>query len=133
MQNCFRCVEFSLVFRFERQPSRVSCRLPSHDFPEFPAACHRRFPAAFEGSLLPLLRLEVPRWSRSTFTDRFCISKPLPCVMPTFKILALNKSSRRRLNTGSALTSRQEATPAEMGPSTSSTLSVSLRGQYPVP
>ena len=42
----------------------------------------------------------------------------------------LTSPSRRRLNTGSALTSRQEATPAsaEVGPSTSSTPSVSLRG-----
>ena len=49
--------------------------------------------------------------------------------MPT-KILPSNKSSRRRLNTGSALNSRQEATPAsaEVGPSTFSTPSVSLRG-----
>ena len=49
--------------------------------------------------------------------------------MPS-KILPANKSSRRRLNTGSALNSRQEATPAsaEVGPSTSSTPSVSLRG-----
>ena len=50
--------------------------------------------------------------------------------MPTTKIFTSNKSSRRRLNTGSALTSKQEATPAssEVGPSTSSTPSVSLRG-----
>ena len=49
--------------------------------------------------------------------------------MPTRKISS-NKSSRRRLNTGSALTSRQEVTPAsaEVGSSTSSTPSVSLRG-----
>ena len=49
--------------------------------------------------------------------------------MPT-KILPSNKSSRRRLNTGSALNIRQEATPAsaEVGPSTSSTPSISLRG-----
>ena len=45
--------------------------------------------------------------------------------MPTAKILPSNKSSRRRLNTGSALNSRQEAT---QGPSTSSTPSFSLRG-----
>ena len=40
------------------------------------------------------------------------------------------KSSRRRLNTGSVSNSRQEATPAsaEVGPSTSSTPSVSLCG-----
>ena len=40
------------------------------------------------------------------------------------------KSSRRRLNTGSALSSRQEATPAsaKVARSTSSTPSVSLRG-----
>ena len=51
--------------------------------------------------------------------------------MPITKILPSNKSSRRRLNTGSALNSRQEATPAsaEVGPSTSSTPSVSLRGE----
>ena len=50
--------------------------------------------------------------------------------MPTKKILSANKSSRRRLNTNSALNSRQEATPAsaKVGPSTSSTPSVSLRG-----
>ena len=49
--------------------------------------------------------------------------------MPT-KILPSNKSSRRRLNAGSALNSRQEATPAsaEVGPSTFSTPSLSLRG-----
>ena len=49
--------------------------------------------------------------------------------MPS-KILPANKSSRRRLNTGSALSNRQEVTPAsaEVGPSTSSTPSVSLRG-----
>ena len=40
------------------------------------------------------------------------------------------KSSRRRLNTGSVSNSRQEATPAstEVGPSASSTPSASLRG-----
>ena len=50
--------------------------------------------------------------------------------MPTKKISA-NKLSRRCLNTGSAFTSRQEVTPAstEVGPSTSSTPSVSLRGK----
>ena len=50
--------------------------------------------------------------------------------MPTTKILPSNKSLRRRLNTGSVSNSRQEATPAsaEVGPSTSSTPSVSLRG-----
>ena len=50
--------------------------------------------------------------------------------MPKKKILSANKSSRRRPNTGSALTSRQEATPAsaKVGPSISSTPSVSLRG-----
>ena len=50
-------------------------------------------------------------------------------IMPS-KILHANKSSRRRLNTGSALISRQEATPAsaEVGPSTSSTPSVGLHG-----
>ena len=50
--------------------------------------------------------------------------------MPTTKILPSQKSSRRRLNTGSVSNSRQEATPAsaEVGPSTSSTPSVSLRG-----
>ena len=44
--------------------------------------------------------------------------------MPTAKILPSQKSSRRRLNTGSAVKSRQEATPASavVGPS------VSLRG-----
>ena len=49
--------------------------------------------------------------------------------MPT-KRISSDKSSRRRLNTGSALNSRQEVTPAsaEVGPSTSSTPSVSLRG-----
>ena len=50
--------------------------------------------------------------------------------MPTAKILPSNKSSCRRLNTGSVLTSRQETIPAsaEVGPSASSTPSVSLRG-----
>ena len=49
--------------------------------------------------------------------------------MPT-KRISSDKSSRRRLNTGSALNSRQEVTPAsaEVGPSTSSTPSVSLHG-----
>ena len=49
--------------------------------------------------------------------------------MPIKKISS-NKSSRRRLNTGSALNSKQEVTPvsAEVGTSSSSTLSVSLRG-----
>ena len=49
--------------------------------------------------------------------------------MPT-KNISANKSSRRRLNTVSVSNSRQEATPAsaEVGPSTSSTPSVSLRG-----
>ena len=62
-------------------------------------------------------------------TDRFGSSFPLRGIMPS-QILPANKSSRRRLNTGSALISRQEATPAsaEVGPSTSSTPSVSLRG-----
>ena len=46
------------------------------------------------------------------------------------KILPSQKSSRRRLNTASVSNSRQEATPAsaEVGPSPSSTPSVSLRG-----
>ena len=62
-------------------------------------------------------------------TDRFGSSFPLRGIMPS-QILPANKSSRRRLNTGSALISRQEATPAsaEVGPSTSSTPSVSSRG-----
>ena len=49
--------------------------------------------------------------------------------MPTKKTSS-NKSSRRHLNTGSALNSRQVLTPAsaEVGPSSSSTPSVSLRG-----
>ena len=49
--------------------------------------------------------------------------------MPS-KILPANKSSRRRLNSVSVSNSRQEATPAsaEVGPSPSSTPSVSLRG-----
>ena len=49
--------------------------------------------------------------------------------MPTKRISA-NKSSRRRLNTGSALTSRQALTPAsaEVGISSSTAPSVSLRG-----
>ena len=61
-------------------------------------------------------------------TERFDSSFPPRSIMPS-KILPSQKSSCRRLNTGSALTSRQEATPAsaEVGPSTSST-SVSLRG-----
>ena len=62
-------------------------------------------------------------------TEPFGSSFPPRCIMPS-KILPSNKSSRRRLNTSSALTSRQEATPAsaEVGPSTSSTPSVSLHG-----
>ena len=49
--------------------------------------------------------------------------------MPTKK-MSSNKSSRRRLNTGSALSSRQKVTPVstEVGTSASSTPSVSLRG-----
>ena len=62
-------------------------------------------------------------------TDRFGSSFPPRRIMPS-KILPANKSSRRHLNTGSALSSRQEATPAsaEVGSSTSSTPSISLRG-----
>ena len=50
-------------------------------------------------------------------------------IMPS-KILPSQKSSRRRLNTGSVSNSRQEATPAsaEVGPSPSSNPSVDLRG-----
>ena len=50
--------------------------------------------------------------------------------MPTTKTIPSQKSSRRRLNTGSVSNSRQEATPAsaEVVPLTSSTPSVSLRG-----
>ena len=72
--------------------------------------------------------LKFPAGQEAPFTERFCILKPPPCVMPTKKILPSNKC--RRLNTGSALTSRQEASPAsaEVDPSTSSTPSVSLRG-----
>ena len=72
---------------------------------------------------------EVPQLSRILPTDRFRSSFHPRRIMPS-KILPANKSSRRRLNTGSALSSRQEATPgsAEVGPSTSSTLSISLRG-----
>ena len=57
----------------------------------------------------------------------FCSLFPPSRIMPT-KILPSNKSSRRRL--GSLLNSRQEASPAstEVGPSTSSTPSISLRG-----
>ena len=49
--------------------------------------------------------------------------------MPTKKISS-NKSSRRRLNTGSALSGRQDVTPlsTEVDTSTSSTPSLSLRG-----
>ena len=50
--------------------------------------------------------------------------------MPSSKTNQSQKSSRRRLNSVSVSNSRQEATPAsaEVGPSTSSTPSVSLRG-----
>ena len=51
-------------------------------------------------------------------------------IMPSSKTNPSQKSSRRRLNTGSLSNSRQEATraSAEVGPSTSSAPSVSLRG-----
>ena len=60
----------------------------------------------------------------------FGSSIPPNRLMPTTKIVLSQKSSRRRLNTGSVSNSRQEATPAsaEVGPSPSSTPSVSLRG-----
>ena len=50
--------------------------------------------------------------------------------VPSSKTNPSQKSSRRRLNSVSVSNSRQEATPAsaEVGPSTSSTPSVSLRG-----
>ena len=50
--------------------------------------------------------------------------------MPSSKTNQSQKSSRRRLNSVSVSNSRQEATPAstEVGPSTSSTPSISLRG-----
>ena len=49
--------------------------------------------------------------------------------MPTKK-MSSNKSSGRRLNTGTVLSGRQEVTPlsTELGTSASSTPSVSLRG-----
>ena len=51
-------------------------------------------------------------------------------LMPNSNTNQSQKSSRRRLNSVSVSNSRQEATPAstEVGPSTSSTPSVSLRG-----
>ena len=56
-----------------------------------------------------------------------CVLKTANCVMPTKKISS-NKSSHRRLKTGSVLNSRQEVTAVstEPGISLSSTLSVSL-------
>ena len=70
---------------------------------------------------------EVPQLSRRFPTDHFGFH---PRRIMSSKILPANKSSRRRLNTGSVLSSRQEATPAsaDVGPSTSRTPSVSLRG-----
>ena len=72
---------------------------------------------------------KAPMFREISHGAPFCSSIPPSRIMPT-KILPSNKSSRRRLNTGSSLNSRQEATPAsaEVGPSTSSTPSVSLRG-----
>ena len=72
---------------------------------------------------------EVPQLSRD-FPRIALVARFHPRRIMSSKILPANKSSRRRLNTGSALSSRQEATPAcaEVGPSTSSTPSVSLRG-----
>ena len=69
------------------------------------------------------------RYGVSAVFECFGSSFPPRRMMPS-KILPSQKLSRRRLNTGSALTSRQEATPAsaEVGPSTSSTPSVSLHG-----
>ena len=74
-------------------------------------------------------RRRSPTGWRALPRSLFFSSNPPSRIMPS-KILPSYKSSRRRLNTGSALTSRQEATPAsaEVGPSTSSTLLVSLRG-----
>ena len=128
------------MFYCEEFPQCLVSSAPQPSFvPEFPAPSSQSFcrlpiaifPAVLEVSPVSLLRLEVSLLDREAlFTDRFCTFKQPTCVMPTTKILPSNKSSLRRLNTGSALTSRQEATPAsaEVGPSTSSTPSVSLRG-----
>ena len=82
----------------------------------------------------PLESWTLESWTRKLHSfeifpaEPFCSSFPPRRMMPT-KILPWNKSSRRRLNTGSVSNSRQEATPASgVGPSTSSTPSVSLRG-----
>ena len=54
---------------------------------------------------------EFPQFSRDIPTERFGSSFPPRRIMPS-KILPSQKLSRRRLNTGSALTSRQETTLA---------------------
>ena len=54
---------------------------------------------------------KAPMFREISHGAPFCSSIPPSRIMPT-KILPSNKSSRRRLNTGSALNSRQEATPA---------------------
>ena len=79
---------------------------------------------------------EFPQFSRDIPTERFGSSFPPRRIMPS-KILPSQKSSRRRLNTGSAFSSRQEATPgsAEVGPSLSQLASVATLKvlKYPVP
>ena len=90
-------------------------------------------PPFFDGEV-PVYRLrrESPTVKRALPRTSFLQLDPTKPsrLMPTTKIVPSQKSSRRRLNTGSVSNSRQEATPAsaEVDPSTSSTPSVSLRG-----
>ena len=76
--------------------SRVSCRLP----------------IAYFLQLLKFLRYLCCAWSRSTFHGAFLHFEAATLCDADNKILPSDKSSHRRLNTGLALTSRQEATPA---------------------
>ena len=102
-----------------------------------PKPCRRRVAGLLQVSLrfsiakfqFTVCAAKAPLFREHSHRAPFCSS--IPChIMSTAKILPSQKSLRRRLNTGSVLTRRQEATPAsaEVGPSTSSTSSVSLRG-----
>ena len=110
----------SKFFVFESSRVSLSC----HSCPLQP----RRWSCPIVWTVLP-----APRKFRS-FREDFpriaLVARFHPRRIMPSKILPANKSSRRHLNTGSALSSRQEAIPAsaEVGPSPSSTPSVSLRG-----
>ena len=74
----------------------------SLEFPHFPSLSHRRFSCQARSFCSTV----VASWSflldrEALFTDRFAFWRPPTCVMPTKKILWANKSSHRRLNTGS--------------------------------